>query len=90
MGGPMILYDAYLGFYYENDEIDFVYQNVNGGIIGVVAEYQNEISMRDVNESKYVQECLVLTKDKSELANNVLFVTIPLFLALLKKSEHNL
>ncbi len=87
---PMRRYSTYLGFYYENSEIDFIYTRTNGSILGIESKYQNEPSTQDVKKSKDIKEYVIITKNKFELIDNVLFVPAPLFLALLKKSDHNL
>ncbi len=87
---PMVMYNTYLGFYYENEEIDFVYKSTNGKILGVEVKYQNEVSTQDVKKSKGIHQYIIVTKNTFDLIDDVLFIPAPLFLLLLKKSSHDL
>ena len=78
---------TYLGFFYSSTgkEIDFIYRKNNGNFLGIEVKYSE--SKRKPTKIDGIKEYIVLTKSQLERRDNVLFVPVSLFLALLKKSE---
>ena len=78
---------TYLGFFYSSTgkEIDFIYRKNNGNFLGIEVKYRE--SKRKLTKIDGIKEYIVLTKSQLERRDNVLFVPVSLFLALLKKSE---
>jgi hypothetical protein len=80
---------SYLWFLYTSGgkELDFLYKNGSGELLGIEVKYRESVSMRDITRVRGVKRYLVLTKDQLEMEGETLFVPVSLLLALLEKSE---
>jgi len=79
---------SYLFFYKdETGEIDFVFRQDSGSLIGIEVTYQEEPSTSDVKKRDFVRQYIQITKSETAQFGNILQVPAPVFLALLKKSE---
>lgn len=86
-------YNTYIPFYHSNTgrEIDFIYKRNDGSSIGIEVKYQNSTSpIGDIRRIRAVSDYMILSKDELNLRSGVLTLPVCIFLALIKKSAHNM
>ena len=80
-------YDSYLWFYYDKiRELDFVYKRENGKLLGVEVKHK----LKKFRKVDAIKEYILLSaSDEFEIGRDTMIVPIPIFLALLEKSDSN-
>ncbi len=83
--------ETFLSFYRkDNEEIDFVFKTETVGNIGIEVKYQEEPSLREIKKLENVDMTIVLTKNETDPKDDIWFIPVPIFLALIRKSDKHL